>query len=56
MIGEGIKHAPQLYRLGTPKIKTKSLRNALDSDVANYIVNETHKRGEENFENIFGGI
>ena len=56
VIGEGIKHAPELYRLGTTKIKTKSLRNALDSDVANYIVNETHKRGEENFENLFGGI
>ena len=56
VIGEGFKHGPELYRLGTPKIKNKSLRNALDSDVANYIVNETHKRGEEIFENLFGGI
>ena len=41
----------KLYRHGT----SKNIRNALDSDVANYIVNETQKKAE-NVENLFGGI
>ena len=32
------------------------MRDALDSDVANYIVNEAHKKAGESFENLFGGI
>ena len=32
------------------------MRDALDSDVTNYIVNETQKKAGESFENLFGGI
>ena len=46
LIDEGIKHAPELYRLGTSNIKNKTVRNALDSDVANYIVQETQKKAK----------
>ena len=54
IIDEGIKHAPEHYRLGTFKIK--NMRDALDSDVTNYIVNETQKKAGESFENLFGSI
>ena len=46
LIDEGINHAPEIYRLGTSKIKNKTVRNALDSDVANYIVQETQKKAK----------
>ena len=66
LIDEGIKHVPERYRLGTSTIKNKILkyykiknitvRNALDSDVANYIWQETQKKAKEDFNNFFGGM
>ena len=44
LIDEGIKHAPELYKLGTSKIKNKNVKRALNSDIANYIVTETKKK------------
>ena len=46
LIDEGIKHAPELYKLGTSKIKNKSMKKTLESDIANYIVKETQKKRE----------
>ena len=46
LIDEGIKHAPELYKLGTSKIKSKSVKKALESDVEGYIVKETHKKSK----------
>ena len=44
LIDKGIKHAPELYKLGASKIKNKSMKKALESDVADYIVKETQKK------------
>ena len=38
MIEQGIKHAPEVYKIGTSKFKNENLEKALESDVANYIV------------------
>ena len=54
MIDEGIKHAPELYKFGTSKIKNKNMKRALNSDVANYIITETPKKVKDNLNNIFG--
>ena len=56
LIDEGIKHAPDLCRLVTSKIKNKNERQALESDVANYIVEEMQKRAKEDLNNLFGGL
>ena len=40
---EGIKQAPELYHLETSKIKNKNVKKALESEVANYIVQEAQK-------------
>ena len=40
---EEIKHAPDLYKFGTPKIKNKNLKRALDSDIADYAVKNAQK-------------
>ena len=44
LIDEVIKHAPELYEIDTSKIKNKNLKKSLESDVANYIVEETQKK------------
>lgn len=54
MIDEDIKHAPELYKLGTSKIENKNVKRALNSDVANYIVTETLKKAKDNLNNLFG--
>ena len=56
LIDEGIKHAPDLYRFGTSKIKNENVRKALESDVANYIVQETQNKTKKDLNNLFGGI
>ena len=38
IIDEGIKHAPDLYKFGTSKIKNKNLKRALNSDIADFAV------------------
>ena len=43
LIDEGTKHAPDLYRFGTSKIKNENVRKALESDVANYCWGNTEK-------------
>ena len=47
LIDEGIKHAPELYRLGTSKIRNKNVRKALESEVANYVAQEGQKRSRK---------
>ena len=47
LVDEGIKHAPELYRVGTSKIKNKNVKRALESEVANYIVQEAQKKQQK---------
>ena len=54
LVDEGIKQAPELYRLGTSKIRNKNAKTALESEVANYVVKEAQKKAAENVENLFG--
>ena len=54
MVDEWIKHAPELYSLGTSKIKNKNVKRAPQSEVANYIVQEAQKKAAENAEKLFG--
>ena len=55
LIDEEIKHAPELYKIGTSKIKNKNLKKALESDVATYIVEETRKKAQKtDVSNLFG--
>ena len=46
-----MKHAAELYRLGTSKIKNQNVKKALESDVANYVVQEAQKKAVKN---LFG--
>ena len=44
LINEGIKHAPELYKYGKSGMTNKTLKKALESDIANYIA----EKAEEN--------
>ena len=39
-----IKHALELYKIGTSKIKNKNLKKELESDIDDYVVGETWKK------------
>ena len=55
-LNEGIKHAPDLYKYETSKIRNKKVQKALNSDIENYIVTETRNKVKDNSNNLFGGI
>ena len=54
LVDEGKKHTPELYCLGTSKIRNKNIKKALESEVANYVVKEAQIKAAENVENLFG--
>ena len=56
IIDEGIKHAPDLYKYGTSKMRNKKVQKALNSDIANYIVTETQNEAKDNLSNLFAGL
>ena len=41
LIDKGIENIPNLAKYGTSKIKNKNVQRALNSDNANYVVEET---------------
>ena len=47
LIDESIKHAPDLYRCGKERVTNKTLKKALELDVANYVAEKVE-------ENLFG--
>ena len=56
IIDEGIKQIPNIYKYGTSKIKNKNVQRALNSDLANIIVDETQNRAKNLLNNLFGGV
>ena len=51
LIDEGVKHALELSKYGKSRAKTKTLKRALESDIANYAA----KQAEENLFNWQNG-
>ena len=43
IIDEGIKHAPGLYRYGKERVTDKTLKKALESDVANHVAEKVEE-------------
>ena len=56
LIDKGMEQVPNLYRHGTSKIKNKNIQQALNSDIANYVVEETHSNAKNILTNLFGGV
>ena len=51
LINEGIKHSPELYKYGKSRIKKKTLKRALEFDIAKDVA----KQAEENLFNWENG-
>ena len=56
LIDQGIKQVPNLYRYWACKIKNKNIQRALNSDIANYVVEKTQNKAKNILTNLFGGI
>ena len=57
LIDKGIESLPDIVKFGASKIKKKSIQRALDSDIANYVIEEAQKRAQNqlnNLNNLFG--
>ena len=46
IIDKGIENIPNLVKYGTSKIKNKNVRRALNSDIANCVVEETQNKAK----------
>ena len=44
LIDKGIESLPDIVKFGASKIKNKNIQQALDSDIANCVVEEAQKR------------
>ena len=51
LVNEWIKHASELYKFGTSKIRNKGLKKPLELDIASYAVQVAQKKVVEN---LFG--
>ena len=55
LIDKGIENIPNLIRYGSSKIKNKNVHRALNSDIANYIVEKTHNKAKNRVNHLFSG-
>ena len=55
-MGKGIKNILRLVKYETSKIKNKIIQRALNSDIANYVAEETQNKAKNKLSNLFWGI
>ena len=56
LINKGIDSIPNIFKFGASKIKNKTVNHALNSEIANLVVNEAQKkvRKKYNSTDLFG--
>ena len=52
LIDKRIESLPDIVKFGASKIKNKYIQQALDSDIANYIVEEVQNRAQNQLNNL----
>ena len=52
-IDKGIENIPNLVRYGTLKIKSKNIQRALNSDIANFVVEEAQNKTKDKIVDLF---
>ena len=55
LIDKGVENIPNIVRYGSSKIKNKNVERALNSDIANYVVEETQNKAKNKVNDLFGG-
>ena len=56
IIEKGIENIQNLFRYKASKIKNKNAERVLNSDIANYVVEETQNKAKSKVTNIFVGV
>lgn len=56
LINKGIDSIPSLFRFGTKKVKNENIKRALESEIADMVVNEAQNRVRKKYDstNLFG--
>ena len=56
LINKGIDNIPNLFKFSASKVKNKNVKRALDSEIANMVVNKAQgrERKKYNSTNLFG--
>ena len=49
LISKGIGNIPNLFKLGASKIKNKNVKRALNSEIADLVVNEAQGRARKKY-------
>ena len=47
LINKGIDSIPNIFKFGTSKVKNKNIKKALESEVADLIVNEAQRKARK---------
>ena len=53
LINKGIENIPNIFKFGVSKIKNKNLKRALDSEVADMVVEEAQKKVANKYDSLF---
>ena len=53
LINKGIDNIPNIFKFGVSKINNKNMKRAVESEIANMVVDEAVKRAKNKYENLF---
>ena len=56
IIDKGIENIPNLFRYGASKIKSKNVQRAFNSNIVNYVMEETQNKAKNKLSNLFRGV
>ena len=56
IIDKGTENIPNLFRYGASKIKSKNVQWAFNSNIVNYVVEETQNKAKNKLSNLFRGV
>ena len=53
LIEKGIENMPNVFKCGVSKVKNKNVQRALNSDIANYVVEEAQNKVQNKARSLF---
>ena len=53
LINKGIDNIPNIFKFGVSKINNKNMKRAMESEIANMVVDEAVNRAKNKYENLF---
>ena len=56
LIDKGIEIIPNIFKYSVSKIKNKKVQRALNSDVAEYVLEETQNQAKNKLNDLFGQV